>query len=168
MNGDRRADEIGKRSETKRMEWSGRPMLQWALALASAFLIPAYAAADGSSADRGVAAPLHRHYSGSSLEDRVNMLSKALDLDARQQSELRKLLLSQREQVERVWSETSVPAVYRVIATQAISDRTADQIRELLNDEQKKKYNPPRPPHEATSGADRPNVEMWMNAVQPK
>lgn len=90
------------------------------------------------------------------------MLSKSLDLDARQRSDLRKVLEDQREQVSRVWSDTSVPAAYRVSATQAISDRTADQIRALLNDEQRKRYNPPKPPHEATPGSARPSVDPWM------
>lgn len=91
------------------------------------------------------------------------MLSKALGLDASQLSGLRKVLEAQREQVSRVWSDTSVPAAYRVSATQTISDKTADQIRALLNEEQKKRYNPPKPPHEATRGSTRPSLEAWMN-----
>ena len=91
------------------------------------------------------------------------MLSKALHLDARQQSELRKVLAGQREQLSKVWSDTSVPAAWRVSATQAISDKTADQIRALLNEEQKKRYNPPKPPHEAMRASARPSVEAWMN-----
>lgn len=90
------------------------------------------------------------------------MLAKALDLDARQRSELRKVLEDQREQVSRAWSDTSVPAPYRVLSTQVITDRTADRIRALLNDEQRKRYNPPRRPYE-TPGSARPSVDAWMN-----
>jgi hypothetical protein len=108
-----------------------------------------------------------RHHNGTGLDDRVNTLTKALDLDATQQSGLRKVLESQREQVARVWNDESVPAAYRVVATQAISDKTADQIRALLNDEQKKKYNPPKP-HNAAPGSTGPSVEDWMNKTKPK
>ena len=81
-----------------------------------------------------------------------------------QQSALRKLLEDQREQIRGVWSNTSVPAAYRVSATLAISDKTADQIRSLLNEEQRKKYNPPRLPHEALANSASPSVEGWMSA----
>ena len=169
MDRDRRADEMGKRSEAKRKESFGRTALLWVLALASACLIPAHAAADGNDADHEAAArQALSHHRGSSLDARVRTLSKALDLDAKQQSELRKVLEDQREQIMRVWDDTSVPAVSRVVATQAISDSTADQIRALLNDEQKKKYNPPKPLHEAASGSDGPSVEEWMDAAKPK
>lgn len=143
-------------------------MLAWVLALASAWLVPAHAAADGTNSDPEAAArQTPGHHRGSRLDDRVRTLSKALDLDARQQSELRKVLEGQREQVRRVWDDPSLPAPYRISATQAISDNTADRIRALLNDEQKKKYNPPRPPREAT-GSDGPSVEEWMDAVKRK
>ena len=107
--------------------------------------------------------PPARHSTRSTLEERVRALTQALDLDAVQQSELRKVLESQREQVARIWADSSVAPGYRIIATQAISDKTADRIRGLLNDEQRKRFNPPKPPHDAASGAARPNVEDWIN-----
>jgi hypothetical protein len=54
-----------------------------------------------------------------------------------------------------------------VSATQSIGDKTADQIRALLNEEQRKKYNPPKPSHEASTGPS-PGVEEWMNKTKPK
>jgi len=54
----------------------------------------------------------------------------------------------------------------RISATRAIEDNTADQIRALLSDEQKKKYNPSRPPHKMGPGVDEPSVEDWMKATQ--
>jgi hypothetical protein len=102
------------------------------------------------------------------LEDRVRNLAQALDLDATQQSELRKLLASQREQVRKIWNDSSVPPAYRVSATRAISDQTADRIRAMLNEEQSKKYILPKPPQEALAGSPRPSVEDWMNAAKAK
>lgn len=102
------------------------------------------------------------------MDDRIRALSQALDLDEAQQSKLRKVLESQREQVMKVWSDSSLPAAYRISATQAISDGTADQIRALLNEEQRKKYNPPRQPHEAATGTNKRSVEDWMGDAKPK
>lgn len=111
--------------------------------------------------------PRYRAMRGS-LDDRIKALSQALDLDEVQQSKLRKVLESQREQVMKVWSDSSLPAAYRISATQAISNGTADQIRALLNEEQRKKYNPPRRSHEAATGASERSVEDWMEVAKPK
>ena len=130
-------------------------------------LVPAYAATeDASSVVESVQSQGKHRHKGHSLDDRVRTLAQSLDLDAEQQSELRKVLQSQREEIMRVWSDTSVPAPYRVSATLAISDRTADQIRALLNDEQKKKYSPPRARHEPSTSAVEPNVEAPTDAVR--
>jgi hypothetical protein len=103
-----------------------------------------------------------------SLEKRVMSFAQTLDLDAKQQSALRQVLEVQREQVMKVWSDSSVPASYRISATQAISNKTADQIRALLNEDQRKKYNAPRQAHEAATGTNKRSVEEWMEATKPK
>jgi hypothetical protein len=168
MNVERWMDEMGRRLGSKCRGWLGRTALQWVLVLASAWFAPAHAATEGKL-DAGEAPKHHaqRHVSRQTLDDRVKMLSQALDLDAKQQAGLRKVLESQREQVRRVWADANVPAGYRIAETQAIGDRTADQIRSILNDEQKKKFNPPRPLHEAEDPAKR-SVEDWMRAAEPK
>lgn len=121
------------------------------------------AAAPGSARPSTGHAGLRRH-EGSTLEDRVRALTLGLDLDAAQQADLRRVLLNQREQVVKVWNDPSpVPAAYRIAAVKAIADHTADQIRALLNDEQRKKYNPPKRP---SQGAEpRPDVAAWMEAI---
>ena len=91
-----------------------------------------------------------------------------IELDARQQSELRKALEDQRDQMTRVWSDAAVPAAYRVSATQAIADQTSDRIRALLNEEQRKRYNAPRPKNGLTPGTARPSVEAWMYPDQAR
>ena len=149
--------------------WIGRALLSLLLALSSGYPIPAHAAAGGKfEAGEAPKRRAPRHVQGPSLEDRVKTLSQALDLDAKQQARLRKVLEGQREQVRRVWSDASVPAAYRVSATQAISDNTADQIRALLSEEQKKHYNPPKPPREALPGSSRPSVEAWMSPAKAR
>jgi hypothetical protein len=143
-----------------------RTVMLLALALACACLVPpVHAETDGKSSDPAAETQrATRHRTGSSLEDRVRMLTKALDLDARQQSELRKVLQAQRNEVTRIWEDESMPAANRVVATQAVSDTTADRIRALLNDQQRKKFTPAKPPHEPAEG---PTVDEWMDATKP-
>jgi Spy/CpxP family protein refolding chaperone len=131
------------------------------------------AAAAANDADEKDAAALaaqdpgQRRPSVSPLDRRVNLLAKELDLNAAQQAQVKKLLESQREQVARVWNDASIPAARRVVATQAIGDRTADQIRALLTEEQRKKYIQPRQ-REASVGAPGGDVQAWMNAGKVK
>jgi hypothetical protein len=136
-----------------------------AVMVSVACVIPGGALAQRQSTPENPAAAEAAHHR-SVLDVRVKALTKALDLDAAQQSELKKVLEDQREQVRNVWADTAVAAPYRISATRAINDKTADRNRALLNDEQKKKYNPPRPPHEAAP--DGPSVEDWMNAAKRK
>jgi hypothetical protein len=157
------------RSAVNGRGWRFRPALHLILVLAVSGVFSAQAA-DAGHDSTGVSPGrvLPPHHDRSSLEERVRILSQALDLDTAQQSALRKLLEDQREQIRKVWSNTAVPAAYRVSATQGISDKTADQIRSLLNDEQRKKYNPPKPPHEQMVDSTSTSVEVWMKADREK
>ncbi len=156
---------MGERSKAKRRGQSGG--LPLVLVLAGSCFVPTHGAAeDQEQAHEAPARQVPRHHNHSGLEERVKAFSKALDLDARQQAELKKVLESQREQIRRVWSDGSVPPDQRASATRAISYQTADRIRALLNEEQRKKYSPPRPPQEAAGSAR--SVEDGMNVAKPK
>jgi Spy/CpxP family protein refolding chaperone len=109
-------------------------------------------------------APVHTVTAGT-LDHRVAVLSKALDLDARQRSELWKIFASQREAVKEIWRDPALLAAERAPATRAVEDRTADAIRAILTDEQKKKYNPPKP---ATPPSGPLDVGAWMDAARAK
>jgi hypothetical protein len=97
----------------------------------------------------------------STLDTRVATLTKALDLDPKQQAELRRTLLAQRDQLLRIWSDGPVSAAERVGATRALSERTADRIRALLTEEQRKRYNAPRSQSQGDP-AGQAHVEDWM------
>jgi hypothetical protein len=99
------------------------------------------------------------------LEERIAAYAKALNLDSQQQSKLRVLLLRQREQMKRLWNDNSIPPAQRVYATRAIGDATADGIREMLTEEQRKGYNPPGPARADTVQRGTLTVEDWMNAA---
>ncbi len=100
------------------------------------------------------------------IERRVRFLTKVLELDPRQQAELRSLLQRQREQIRRVWSDPSLSAADHVGATRAILDATASRIRALLTEEQRKRYPAPRSPR-APSPAP-PDVEYWLRLTERK
>ena len=109
------------------------------------------------------AAPAQQHQPV--LEQRITLMAAELRLDERQQAELRRILINQRMQIMRLWSDTSVPPASRVGATRVISEQTGDQIRAMLNEEQKVKYNHPRKPRDATADPDARSVEDWMNTA---
>jgi hypothetical protein len=169
----RETDTYPGAGERVRAQANGRRSRGWVfarlvLALAAGGLMPAQGASESRLAAIDLAqGRTPQHHRASGLEERVRTLSKALDLDAKQQLELRKVLEKQREQVKKVWADESVPAPYRIAETQAVGDRAADAIRSLLNEEQRKKFSPPKPTHGAT-GTARSNVEDWMGAEKPK
>lgn len=121
-----------------------------ALLCAAAWLTPACAAAQPARSGE------------TALEQRVALFTQALALDARQQVGLRRVLEEQRTELRRIWRDASIPAVRRVGMTRAVSERTEDRIRALLNDEQRKKYNAPEPRQAASAVSDAPSVEDWM------
>jgi hypothetical protein len=139
-----------------------RNLVRAGLMAVAACHISAQAAATEGEAPHAAASKRHAQHVKHGLNERVQLLTKGLELDADQQVELRRLLERQRDEVTKVWNDASLPAPYRVSATQAISERTAEGIRTLLNEEQRKKYNPPRQPHAAAEGLGRRSVEDWM------
>jgi Spy/CpxP family protein refolding chaperone len=143
-------------------------LLRLALALPVVSVLPVHAANEaGAGGIPRQQAP--RRVAGPNLRDRVSVLTKALNLDPSQQAQLRSVLEDQREAVRRIWSDTTAPAAYRIAATQAIGEKTADRIRAFLNDEQRKKYNPPRPVmQDARANPGQRSVEDWMNATRAK
>jgi hypothetical protein len=108
------------------------------------------------------AAGAGRAHVGGTLDERVAYYARQLNLDVYQEAQLRKLLVEQRDQVQRLWADTTTPPAQRIQATKAIEDATSDRIRSMLNEEQRKKYNPPRPPRDKLIQAQSTSVEDWM------
>jgi hypothetical protein len=126
-----------------------------------------FALAVGSLAVAHAAAPAHasrshaHHTAANTPDNRVQLMTKELDLDASQQAKLKRILLTQRAEVAEVWNDPSVPATVRVATTQAVSEKTAERIRAILNDEQREKYlkEHRRDVPVGTPGGD---VQKWM------
>ena len=126
---------------------------------------PGYGRAATPPADAPALAVPHRHHR-SRMEERLSAFTRALDLDTTHQAQLRKVLEWRRAQVRKVWTDPRVPPDYRVTAAHAVNDQTAEQIRGLLNEEQKRKYKLPRQPHPAAEGEGERSVEDWMNTMK--
>jgi hypothetical protein len=138
--------------------------LGFALALGS--LVAAHAGDEGQAP--AAAAPAHpaprshaHHTPATTIDSRVQLMATELDLDASQQATLKSILLTQRAEVAKVWNDPSVPATVRVATTQAVSEKTAERIRAILNDEQREKYikEHRRDVPVGTPGGD---VQKWM------
>lgn len=156
-------------TQTYRPASTGALIFQLALVAASLWPLATPAATGGQDATAAAPArPVPHRRNGDNLDARARFLTKALGLDAQQQSELRKVLIAQRDEINKAWADESLPEAERIRATELVSERTADRIRALLNDEQKKKYNPPRAATSTANAADRPDVEQWMNPAAPK
>ena len=89
--------------------------------------------------------------------------AKRLDLSAKQQTQVKRLLAMRQTQMHRVWTDPSIDPNERVGAVKLINERTEEQIRALLTDEQRQKYIQARPAHDAP-GASQPRIEDWLNA----
>jgi hypothetical protein len=118
---------------------------------------PAATAAAGSAAVR----PHTIHTPASSLDNRVQLMAKELDLDANQQARLKSILLAHRAEVAKAWNDPSVPAAVRIATTQVVSEKTAERIRAVLNDEQRTKYAKAHQ-RDAPVGAPGGDVQKWM------
>jgi hypothetical protein len=101
------------------------------------------------------------------LEHRADVLATALQLDARQRAELLTILENQRRAVAKIWHDPTLSSAERAPATRAANERTGDEIRAILNDEQKRKYNPPKPSTPPEQAGTR-SIEQWLDAGQPR
>jgi Spy/CpxP family protein refolding chaperone len=167
-NPEDRAVQHETRLQSRCLPRAGRAGRLVALVLAAGTLAPAQgsdAAGAAPAAASSATRQLRHHAPPRALGDRVQLMAKELDLDPAQQAQLKTILQAQRAEVASVWSDASVPAAVRVGATRVIAERTADKIRAMLNDEQRRKYIKARP-HDAPVGAPGGDVQKWMNSAQ--
>ncbi len=106
-----------------------------------------------------------QHGALAAIDGRVRLMAAELALDAGQQVQLKSLLMTQRAEVAKVWSDASVPAAIRIGATQAITDKTAQRIRAMLSDPQREKYSKAHQ-RDVPVGASGLDVEHWMKAAR--
>jgi hypothetical protein len=111
--------------------------------------------------------PAHHAHRRVTLDDRVKVLARNLNLDQSQQDAVLKILLTRNEEALRIRRDTSISGSARIEQFRVLQDQTVLRIRAVLTDEQKKKYDPL-----AVRGlkpdADRKTVEDWLELTSPK
>lgn len=115
----------------------------------------------------GAARPSRRDVRGrtrASLDDRVKALARGLDLTEAQQSAVKKILQQRQEETLRLRVDPSIEGSLRIDLFRAIQEKTVERIRSILNEEQKKKYDP-LAPRRLPASPDQRSVEDWIQAT---
>jgi Spy/CpxP family protein refolding chaperone len=99
------------------------------------------------------------------LDSRVRQFAKALDLNAEQQAAVRKILLQQQQEILEIRHDPTLVGSAGIDKVRALQEITAAKIRAILNEEQKKKYDPFAPRRIPPS--TQYSVEDWLNATTP-
>ncbi len=107
-----------------------------------------------------------RRRRGDSPEERLQKLVKGLKLDPTQQTAVRYALEAQREEIRRM-ALSPDPGGSRVDELRAINHRTAERIRAVLTDEQKKLFGQAMP-IEAGSGEGKRSLEEWLEILRTR
>ena len=144
---------------------SGRALLSLALVLP--LLLPGalvVAQVDGAASP---ARPTPRGHRRPSIDDRVKVLARSLDLNEAQQSAVKKILEQRQQETLRLRLDPSVSGDARIDRFRAIQDNTVQQIRAILTDEQRKKYDP-LAVRRIQPAPDQRSVEDWLKATTPK
>jgi hypothetical protein len=153
-------------SKSKWMRWLHRAIPAFILALPIGYFAPSWALAGDQ--ENGNATPkleTHRRYSKPSLDARVSRFASGLDLTEAQRFAVKKILQQQRQEILKIRNDPSTTGSAGIDRLRALQDRTIERIRAVLNEEQKKKYDPlavrriPQTP--------QPSVEDWLKAITP-
>ena len=97
-------------------------------------------------------------------DDQVKRFAESMDLSETQQSEVKKILEFQQVQSRRIRLDGSLSGAERISRLRILQDNTVVWIRAVLNDEQKKKYDP-LAVRQAQKSCPQPSVEDWMKAA---
>jgi DnaJ-domain-containing protein 1 len=155
------------RSESNRRGWPCITLLAIVLALHAGHFVPSGTFAgsqeQGSGAPRNQARrPLKRP----SLDDRVSQFARNLNLSESQRSSVKTILEQRQQQILRIRQDASISGSDRISKLRALQVDTVAQIRAILNEEQRQKYNPLAP--REIPRTPQPSVEDWIKAVTPR
>jgi hypothetical protein len=145
----------------------GRAFLGLALAL-TALLQGTTAIAQAST----VASPEHRTSRSNrnrrpTLDERIKTLAKNLDLSQAQQLAVKEILEERRQEILQLRVDPSLTGADRIARFRALQTETVEEIRSVLNEEQKKKYDP-LAPRKIPPGSHERSVEDWIDSTTPR
>jgi hypothetical protein len=101
------------------------------------------------------------------MDDRVQLLAKSLDLNEAQRSAVMEILEQRQRQMLQMRSDSSLSGSARLDQFRALQDRTVERIRAVLNDDQKKKYDPLAVRRLQPAPQQR-SVEDWLKVTTPQ
>jgi len=102
----------------------------------------------------------------SNIDARVSILAKNLDLTPEQQSEVKNILEQRQQKTLLIRSDPSISGSTRIERFRMLQESTVERIRAVLNDEQKKKYDPMAA--RRMQSTPEHSVEDWLKATTPK
>lgn len=134
-------------------------------------LAAACAMASAQSSDAGATPPppaRNRQHRSTALtiDDRVKIMTKTLELNEPQQAAVKRILLQRQQQTLQLRQDPSISGSERIERFRSLQVATVERIRAVLNDEQKQKYNPLAA--EQIKSTPERSVEDWMKATRPK
>jgi hypothetical protein len=152
-----------------RLKLSGRGVSLLLVLAMPANLALAQADETATPATTAPATPQH-HASGRSkrptMDDRIAVLGKNLDLTEAQRSAVKKILEQRQQETLRI-RNSEAPGNVRIGQFRALQDSTITQIRALLTDEQKKKYDPMLVRKIPASDTPQRSVDDWIKLTTP-
>lgn len=101
------------------------------------------------------------------IDDRVKVLARSLDLNEAQQAAVKKILEQRQQETLRIRQDASISGGARIERFRALQDRTVERIRAVLNEEQKKKYDP-LAVRRVAPAPDQRSVEDWLKVTTPQ
>jgi hypothetical protein len=132
------------------------------VALLWATLLPGARGFPQSTGGVGAAHAAPHRQMRTSIEGQVAQLAKGLELSEAQRSAVQKILEQRQEEVLRMRRDPSISGGARIDRFRALQDRTVEKIRLVLNDDQKKKYDP-LAVRRLPSAPEQRTVEDWIN-----
>jgi hypothetical protein len=140
----------------------------WRMLSAVAILIAILTPGARVSAQDSKVAPAaqqgHSHSRRQTLDERVERLARYLNLSDGQRSVLKEILLEREQEILKLRHSASSGEELQMDRFRAVEDKTVERIHAILNDEQRKKYDPLGVRSQVTD-AQRQGVDGWMKAM---
>jgi hypothetical protein len=117
----------------------------------------------------GAASPArqtHGGHRGPSMDDRVKVVARNLDLTEAQQAAVKEILEQRQQETLRIRLDPAINGGARIERFRALQDTTVVRIRAILNEEQRKKYDP-FAPRRIQPAPQQQSVEDWIKVTTP-
>jgi len=109
----------------------------------------------------------HRTLTRPSLDERVKQLGRGLNLSEDQQAAVKRILEKRQQDALRLRLDASMTGEARIDQYRALQVRTVQEIGAVLNEEQRKQYNP-LAPRDLPQAPQQRSVEDWIKLTTPK